>query len=168
MITRGLLDQLLKSGQDLLQQKSAGGSAGGSGGLAGQFGRVARRCRQRWPGRRSGHLAQRCRGWRAGGWVRLGLAAGQQKRAQDGRQGADLRRPGGARWRGRLQGLWQLAGAAGRCAAGGAANAGSLCPRQQAELHSQAVLKALGRLRRKPMGMSTPASGNCSRASCSS
>ena len=33
MNTRGLLDQLLKSGQDLLQQKSGGASAGGLGGL---------------------------------------------------------------------------------------------------------------------------------------
>ncbi|TXI27686.1 MAG: DUF533 domain-containing protein, partial [Aquipseudomonas alcaligenes] len=33
MNTRGLLDQLLKSGQDLLQQKSGGSSAGGLGGL---------------------------------------------------------------------------------------------------------------------------------------
>lgn len=32
MNTRGLLDQLLKSGQDLLQQKSGGASAGGQGG----------------------------------------------------------------------------------------------------------------------------------------
>ena len=39
MNTRGLLDQLLKSGQDLLQQKSAGGSAGGAaGGLGGALG----------------------------------------------------------------------------------------------------------------------------------
>ncbi|HLA32669.1 MAG TPA: tellurite resistance TerB family protein [Pseudomonas sp.] len=39
MNTRGLLDQLLKSGQDLLQQKSAGSSAGGlSGGLGGALG----------------------------------------------------------------------------------------------------------------------------------
>jgi len=39
MITRGLLDQLLKSGQDLMQQKSAGSSAGGSaGGLGGALG----------------------------------------------------------------------------------------------------------------------------------
>ena len=35
MNTRGLLDQLLKSGQDLLQQKSGGSSAGGLGGLLG-------------------------------------------------------------------------------------------------------------------------------------
>lgn len=35
MNTRGLLDQLLKSGQDLLQQKSGGASAGGLGGLLG-------------------------------------------------------------------------------------------------------------------------------------
>ena len=33
MNTRGLLDQLLKSGQDLLQQKSGGASASGLGGL---------------------------------------------------------------------------------------------------------------------------------------
>lgn len=35
MNTRGLLDQLLKSGQDLLQQKSGNSSAGGLGGLLG-------------------------------------------------------------------------------------------------------------------------------------
>ena len=35
MNTRGLLDQLLKSGQDLLQQKAGGSSAGGLGGLLG-------------------------------------------------------------------------------------------------------------------------------------
>ena len=35
MNTRGLLDQLLKSGQDLLQQKSGGSSSGGLGGLLG-------------------------------------------------------------------------------------------------------------------------------------
>ncbi|WXL27090.1 tellurite resistance TerB family protein [Ectopseudomonas mendocina] len=38
MNTRGLLDQLLKSGQDLLQKKGAGGSGGLSGGLAGGLG----------------------------------------------------------------------------------------------------------------------------------
>lgn len=39
MITRGLLDQLLKSGQDLMQQKSAGSAAAGkTGGLAGLLG----------------------------------------------------------------------------------------------------------------------------------
>ncbi|WP_339079784.1 tellurite resistance TerB family protein [Pseudomonas sp. TMP9] len=39
MITRGLLDQLLKSGQDLMQQKSAGSAAGGkAGGLAAGLG----------------------------------------------------------------------------------------------------------------------------------
>jgi uncharacterized membrane protein YebE (DUF533 family) len=35
MNTRGLLDQLLKSGQDLLQQKSGSSSAGGLGDLLG-------------------------------------------------------------------------------------------------------------------------------------
>ena len=35
MNTRGLLDQLLKSGQDLLQQKSGSASSGGLGGLLG-------------------------------------------------------------------------------------------------------------------------------------
>ena len=35
MNTRGLLDQLLKSGQDLLQQKSGSSSSGGLGGLLG-------------------------------------------------------------------------------------------------------------------------------------
>jgi hypothetical protein len=35
MNTRGLLDQLLKSGQDLMQQKAGGASAGGLGGLGG-------------------------------------------------------------------------------------------------------------------------------------
>jgi len=35
MNTRGLLDQLLKSGQDLMQQKAGGASAGGLGGLLG-------------------------------------------------------------------------------------------------------------------------------------
>jgi uncharacterized membrane protein YebE (DUF533 family) len=35
MNTRGLLDQLLKSGQDLLQQKTSGGSGRQSGGLGG-------------------------------------------------------------------------------------------------------------------------------------
>ena len=35
MNTRGLLDQLLKSGQDLLQQKGAGGSSSGLGGALG-------------------------------------------------------------------------------------------------------------------------------------
>ena len=38
MITRGLLDQLLKSGQDLMQQKSAGGKGGSAGGLGGALG----------------------------------------------------------------------------------------------------------------------------------
>jgi uncharacterized membrane protein YebE (DUF533 family) len=39
MNTRGLLDQLLKSGQELLQQKSSGGSSGGlGGGLPGGLG----------------------------------------------------------------------------------------------------------------------------------
>lgn len=38
MNTRGLLDQLLKSGQELLQQKSTGKSAGGLGGLGDALG----------------------------------------------------------------------------------------------------------------------------------
>ncbi|OHC29533.1 MAG: hypothetical protein A3J71_03275 [Pseudomonadales bacterium RIFCSPHIGHO2_02_FULL_60_43] len=38
MITRGLLDQLLKSGQDLMQQKSAGSKGGSAGGLGGALG----------------------------------------------------------------------------------------------------------------------------------
>jgi hypothetical protein len=39
MNTRGLLDQLLKSGQDLMQQKTTGSTAGASaGGLAGSLG----------------------------------------------------------------------------------------------------------------------------------
>jgi uncharacterized membrane protein YebE (DUF533 family) len=38
MITRGLLDQLLKSGQDLMQQKSAGSKSGSAGGLGGALG----------------------------------------------------------------------------------------------------------------------------------
>ena len=38
MITRGLLDQLLKSGQDLMQQKSAGIKGGSAGGLGGALG----------------------------------------------------------------------------------------------------------------------------------
>jgi len=38
MNTRGLLDQLLKSGQDLLQQKSAGKSSGSLGGLGDALG----------------------------------------------------------------------------------------------------------------------------------
>ena len=38
MITRGLLDQLLKSGQDLMQQKSSGSKGGSAGGLGGALG----------------------------------------------------------------------------------------------------------------------------------
>ncbi|WP_397379157.1 tellurite resistance TerB family protein [Pseudomonas sp.] len=42
MNTRGLLDQLLKSGQDLMQQKAGGASAGGLGGLGGLLGGAAK------------------------------------------------------------------------------------------------------------------------------
>jgi len=83
MNTRGLLDQLLKSGQDLLQNKAGGtqnkSAGGGLGGLLGG----------------SGGLGSVLSG--AGGGALAagadGPVAGQQEGSQCGRQSPDLRWP---------------------------------------------------------------------------
>ncbi|MCY1274608.1 hypothetical protein D9M69_262570 [compost metagenome] len=122
MNTRGLLDQLLKSGQDLLQQKTAGKSAGSSGG--GNLGSLL-------TGAGGGALA-------AGA---LGLLLGNKSARKMGGKALTY---GGLAALGVLAykayGNWQAQQAA---APGGEPQTLDRLPAPQAELHSQAILKAL-------------------------
>ena len=123
MNTRGLLDQLLKSGQDLLLKNKAGGnqnkaSSGGLGGLL--------------SGASGGALA-------AGA---MGLLLGSKKARKVGGKVAILWRPrgiGGSC----LQSLWQLAGSAEHAIPSTEPQTLDRLPPAQVELHSQAILKAL-------------------------
>ncbi|MDH4553659.1 tellurite resistance TerB family protein [Pseudomonas sp. BN417] len=122
MNTRGLLDQLLKSGQDLLQQKSAGKSAGSSGN--GNLGSLL-------TGAGGGALA-------AGA---LGLLLGNKSARKMGGKALTY---GGLAALGVLAykayGNWQAQQAA---APQGEPQTLDRLPAPQAELHSQAILKAL-------------------------
>ncbi|WP_298191038.1 tellurite resistance TerB family protein [uncultured Pseudomonas sp.] len=140
MITRGLLDQLLKSGQDLLQQKSAGGSAGGSGGLAGSLGGLLGAAGK---GGQSGDLATLLKG--AGGGAlaagALGLLLGNKSARKMGGKALTY---GGLAALGvvayKAYGNWQAQQAN---APQGEPQTLDRLPAPEAELHSQAVLKAL-------------------------
>ncbi|MWV12877.1 DUF533 domain-containing protein [Pseudomonas sp. R-28-1W-6] len=145
MNTRGLLDQLLKSGQDLLQQKSAGSSAGGlSGGLGGALGGLLGGGKG---GQGGGDLGTLLKG--AGGGAlaagALGLLLGNKSARKLGGQALTY---GGLAALGviayKAYGNWQA-----QQQQGGAAQPAhepqtvDRLPAPQAELHSQAILKAL-------------------------
>ncbi|NWL78290.1 DUF533 domain-containing protein [Pseudomonas taiwanensis] len=126
MITRGLLDQLLKSGQDLLQQKANGKSGGFSGGKSS-----------------SGDLGSLLKG--AGGGAlaagALGLLLGNKSARKLGGKALTY---GGLAALGVLAykayGNWQAQQAG---APQGEPQTLDRLPAPQAELHSQAILKAL-------------------------
>ncbi|MBU0902747.1 MAG: tellurite resistance TerB family protein [Gammaproteobacteria bacterium] len=141
MITRGLLDQLLKSGQDLMQQKSAGSSVGGSaGGLGGALGGLLGGGGK---GGQGGDLGTLLKG--AGGGAlaagALGLLLGNKSARKMG---------GKALTYGGLAALGVVAYKAYNNWQAQQANAPQVepqtldrLPAPQAELHSQAILKAL-------------------------
>lgn len=133
MNTRGLLDQLLKSGQDLLQQKSGGASAGGLGGL---LGGVAK-------GGQAGDLGTLLKG--AGGGAlaagALGLLLGNKSARKMGGKAltyGGLAALGVVAYKAYTNWQTQQAGAP-------RAEPQTLdrLPAPQVELHSQAILKAL-------------------------
>ncbi|HSC84665.1 MAG TPA: tellurite resistance TerB family protein [Pseudomonas sp.] len=133
MNTRGLLDQLLKSGQDLLQQKGTP-SAGGLGGLLGGA-----------AGKSGGDLATLLKG--AGGGAlaagALGLLLGSKSARKVGSQVITY---GGLAALGvmayKAYGNWQTTQADGAAPALPPQTVDRL-PAPQVELHSQAILKAL-------------------------
>ncbi|WP_405118669.1 tellurite resistance TerB family protein [Pseudomonas leptonychotis] len=137
MITRGLLDQLLKSGQDLLQQKSGGGSTGGlSGSLGGLLGGAGQ-------GGKGGDLGTLLKG--AGGGAlaagALGMLLGNKSARKMGGKALTY---GGLAALGvvayKAYGNWQAQQAN---APQGEPQTLDRLPAPQAELHSQAILKAL-------------------------
>ncbi len=132
MNTRGLLDQLLKSGQDLLQQKSAGSSSSGLGGLlAGSS-----------SGKAGGDLSTLLKG--AGGGAlaagALGLLLGNKSARKLGSKALTY---GGLAALGviayKAYGNWQ----AQQGAPAVEPQTVDRLPAPQAEVHSQAILKAL-------------------------
>ena len=133
MNTRGLLDQLLKSGQDLLQQK-AGASSSGLGGL---LGGVA-------GGKSGGDLGTLLKG--AGGGAlaagALGLLLGNKSARK---VGSKVLTYGGLAALGviayKAYGNWQAQQAGGRARV--EPQTVDRLPAAQAEQHSQAILKAL-------------------------
>jgi len=133
MNTRGLLDQLLKSGQDLLQQKSGGASAGGLGGLLGGAAK----------GGQGGDLGALLKG--AGGGAlaagALGLLLGNKSARKMGGKALTY---GGLAALGvmayKAYGNWQAQQASAPQAEPQTLDR---LPAPQAELHSQAILKAL-------------------------
>lgn len=141
MITRGLLDQLLKSGQDLMQQKSAGSSAGGSaGGLGGALGGLLG---SGGKGGKGGDLGTLLKGASGGALAAgaLGLLLGNKSARKMG---------GKALTYGGLAALGVVAYKAYNNWQAQQANAPQVKPQTldrlpapQVELHSQAILKAL-------------------------
>lgn len=133
MNTRGLLDQLLKSGQDLLQQKSAGGAAAGLGGLlgGGKGGQAGDGLSTLLKGAGGGALA-------AGA---LGLLLGNKSARKMGGKALTY---GGLAALGvvayKAYGNWQAQQASAPQAEPQTLDR---LPAAQAELHSQAILKAL-------------------------
>lgn len=133
MNTRGLLDQLLKSGQDLLQQKSGGASAGGLGGLLGGAAK----------GGQGGDLGTLLKG--AGGGAlaagALGLLLGNKSARKMGGKALTY---GGLAALGvmayKAYGNWQAQQASAPQAEPQTLDR---LPAPQVELHSQAILKAL-------------------------
>ncbi|MDF3194353.1 MULTISPECIES: tellurite resistance TerB family protein [unclassified Pseudomonas] len=141
MITRGLLDQLLKSGQDLMQQKSAGSSAGGSaGGLGGALGGLLGGAGK---GGQGGDLGTLLKG--AGGGAlaagALGMLLGNKSARKMGGKALTY---GGLAALGvvayKAYSNWQAQQASAPQAEPQTLDR---LPAPQAELHSQAILKAL-------------------------
>jgi uncharacterized membrane protein YebE (DUF533 family) len=141
MITRGLLDQLLKSGQDLMQQKSAGSNAGASaGGLGGALGGLLGGAGK---GGQGGDLGTLLKG--AGGGAlaagALGLLLGNKSARKMGGKALTY---GGLAALGvvayKAYGNWQ---AQQSNAPQAEPQTLDRLPAPQAELHSQAILKAL-------------------------
>lgn len=141
MITRGLLDQLLKSGLDLMQQKSAGSSAGGSaGGLGGALGGLLGGAGK---GGQGGDLGTLLKG--AGGGAlaagALGMLLGNKSARKMGGKALTY---GGLAALGvvayKAYNNWQAQQAN---APQGEPQTLDRLPAPQAELHSQAILKAL-------------------------
>lgn len=138
MNTRGLLDQLLKSGQDLLQQKSGGSSAGGLGGLLGSVTGGGKSG--------SGDLGTLLKG--AGGGAlaagALGLLLGNKSARKLGGKALTY---GGLAALGviayKAYGNWQEQQRAGSAQPRIEPQTVDRLPAPQAELHSQAILKAL-------------------------
>jgi len=138
MNTRGLLDQLLKSGQDLLQQKSGSSSSGGLGGLLGSV----------TGGNKggSGDLGTLLKG--AGGGAlaagALGLLLGNKSARKLGGKALTY---GGLAALGviayKAYGNWQEQQRAGSAQPRIEPQTVDRLPAPQAELHSQAILKAL-------------------------
>ncbi|SIQ17115.1 tellurite resistance TerB family protein [Aquipseudomonas alcaligenes] len=138
MNTRGLLDQLLKSGQDLLQQKSGSSSSGGLGGLLGSV----------TGGNKggSGDLSTLLKG--AGGGAlaagALGLLLGNKSARKLGGKALTY---GGLAALGviayKAYGNWQEQQRAGSAQPRIEPQTVDRLPAPQAELHSQAILKAL-------------------------
>lgn len=136
MNTRGLLDQLLKSGQDLLQQKGGAPASGLGGALGGLLGGTA--------GKSGGDLGTLLKG--AGGGAlaagALGLLLGNKSARKVGSQVITY---GGLAALGviayKAYGNWQAAQQAGNVQT--PPQTVDRLPAPQAELHSQAILKAL-------------------------
>ncbi|WJN58456.1 tellurite resistance TerB family protein [Pseudomonas sp. SO81] len=139
MNTRGLLDQLLKSGQDLLQQKSGSSSSGGLGGLLGGIAGGAS------GGKGGGDLSTLLKG--AGGGAlaagALGLLLGNKSARKLGGKALTY---GGLAALGviayKAYGNWQ-AQQQGTTQPRVEPQTVDRLPAPQAELHSQAILKAL-------------------------
>jgi uncharacterized membrane protein YebE (DUF533 family) len=135
MNTRGLLDQLLKSGQDLLQQKSAGKSAGGFGGLGDALGGMLG-----GSGKGNGDLFKGAAGGALGAGA-LGLLLGNKSARK---VGGKVLTYGGLAALGVLAykayGNWQSQQAG---APQGEPQTLDRLPAPQVEEHSQAILKAL-------------------------
>ena len=137
MNTRGLLDQLLKSGQDLLQQKSGSSSSGGLGGLLGSVAGGGKGG--------SGDLGTLLKG--AGGGAlaagALGLLLGNKSARK---VGSKVITYGGLAALGviayKAYGSWQ-AQQQGTAQPRVEPQTVDRLPAPQAELHSQAILKAL-------------------------
>jgi uncharacterized membrane protein YebE (DUF533 family) len=141
MNTRGLLDQLLKSGQDLMQQKTTGSTAGASaGGLAGSLGGLLGGAGN---GGKGGDLGTLLKG--AGGGAlaagALGMLLGNKSARKMGGKALTY---GGLAALGvvayKAYGNWQAQQAN---APQGEPQTLDRLPAPQAELHSQAILKAL-------------------------
>lgn len=141
MNTRGLLDQLLKSGQDLLQQKSGSSSAGGLGGLGGLLGGVTGGGKSG-----SGDLGTLLKGVGGGAAAAgaLGLLLGNKSARKLGGKALTY---GGLAALGviayKAYGNWQAQQQQGGASQSHEPQTVDRLPAPQAELHSQAILKAL-------------------------
>ncbi|WP_252274339.1 tellurite resistance TerB family protein [Pseudomonas subflava] len=138
MNTRGLLDQLLKSGQDLLQQKSGASSSGGLGGLLGGM--------AGGKGGKGGDLGTLLKG--AGGGALAAGALGALLGNKSARKvGSKVITYGGLAALGviayKAYGNWQEQQRASNARPVSEPQTVDRLPAPQAELHSQAILRAL-------------------------